>query len=988
MKKIFIGVLFLFGILMISRAQIPDALARSLSGKHKLSEIMPVVEHYYKANPGEDNEEAGKESKMLFWARWAEFWSTKLDADGNFTNYTGRLLQADKDVQQRYRPLTANRSAGNNFTTSTHGSWNPVGPTSTTYNSNNAVGRGLGRVDRIVFHPTDLNTIYIGTPSGGLWKTTTGGTSWSNLTKYLPSMGISGIVVSYADPNTIYLLTGGGDDLYSPWTGNSSYAFTEQFGYMRQSQGVFKSTDDGTTWTQTGDLGTPGSYVGFRLVQDPTSPNTLYAATSVGLYKTTNGGTSWALIHAGLTGDVKVNPLDNRFVYTSGDGTFAWSRDKGVTWNSSTFDFSISGAARIGIAVCPSNRTKVYLLAGAVTGAGTFKGVYLSADTGRTFTRQCNTPNIMGDQANGTGSNTQATYDVDICASQTNSTAIATCGILTWKSVNSGATMTNCTQYFETSGGPFNTTVYTHPDTHCVAYQSNGDLYVGTDGGIWKSTDNGTTWTDISAGLFNSQLYHLDGFAGDINYLLGGFQDNGVNYRKANAGSFEHISSGDGYDVQIDNADKTKGYVTINTSMYSFTGSGSSFSGDLAPSRSCASSFYGRLATKPTNTDVVYIGYCDVFRSPDRGVTWSNKGVNGFWCVTTCPNNSTRVYAAGGDRSYLATGGSFNRSDDEGTTWANIYTTPGFPATPPKITCVAVNPNNSLNVWATFGGFTDGVKVCRSTDGGANWTNISGTLPNFPVYCAACDNSGGIYIGTDIGVYYRSSAGTDWIPYFNYLPHVPVTELIINTANNLIRAATFGQGVWETDLYDGCVADLSLSSTYQGPKMFEAGNSITTTGTYFGGDPTIVFLKAGNYIDFLPGAWIKSDGTYLRAFIQGCGAGIPSRIIPPGDTARFDVSNIVLPAGKESTHPFGVIEVKKINRNIAELTARLPKNGIISIAICEKTGTISGYATHNTGITKGLHHYTYDLSGLQKGVYYVKLFYDGEFVHYQELEVR
>jgi len=189
-KKFLTGATFLICFAAISQAQIPEQLARQLTGKKKLGDIMPVVENYYHNHADENNEEDGRESKMMFWARWAEFWSSKLDANGDFTKYTSRMLQANNDVQQRYHPLSGDNPHLNGVT-STHGSWGLVGPTSTTYNSSNAVGRGLGRVDRIVFHPTDVNTIYIGTPCGGLWKTTNGGTNWSNLTKYLPSIETS-----------------------------------------------------------------------------------------------------------------------------------------------------------------------------------------------------------------------------------------------------------------------------------------------------------------------------------------------------------------------------------------------------------------------------------------------------------------------------------------------------------------------------------------------------------------------------------------------------------------------------------------------------------------------------------------------------------------------------------------------------------------------------------------------------------------------------
>ena len=163
-----------------------------------------------------------------------------------------------------------------------NGGWYFTGPSSTYLNNPDADLLGIGRVDRIAFHPTDPNIIYIGNPSGGVWKTSNGGSGWSCLTNSLPSIGISGIVVDHTNPNTIYVLTGDGDTYLEN-------ALVNLAGYLRLSAGVFVTHDGGVTWEATGAL-SGVEYVGFDLVQHPTDPGMMFAATSDGIYKTTNSG--------------------------------------------------------------------------------------------------------------------------------------------------------------------------------------------------------------------------------------------------------------------------------------------------------------------------------------------------------------------------------------------------------------------------------------------------------------------------------------------------------------------------------------------------------------------------------------------------------------------------------------------------------------------------------------------------------------------------
>src|SRR5687767_9821822 len=189
--------LFFFCAFYSAMAQ--ATLEQSLVGKTRLDDIMPVVDTYFKSQPNESEEEF--ESDYLHWKRWEWYMSGRLGPTGEFVNISEFLLAGlrEKERMQGHSDRNINSS------------WSFIGPTTTPYQNPNAGLNGLGRVDRITFHPTNSNIIYIGTPAGGLWRTIDGGFNWDNLTDHLPSLAVSGIVVSHANPNHIYILTGDGD---------------------------------------------------------------------------------------------------------------------------------------------------------------------------------------------------------------------------------------------------------------------------------------------------------------------------------------------------------------------------------------------------------------------------------------------------------------------------------------------------------------------------------------------------------------------------------------------------------------------------------------------------------------------------------------------------------------------------------------------------------------------------------------------------------
>ena len=187
--------LLLLGIFLIQNlvAQVPAELRQRLIGKTKLQEIMQEVTGYYEqqreAGTAGFETEALHEDEPYRWARWAQELSNRLDQQGRPVNYAARNMAV---VQQRSTPGSVELAYGN---------WNPLGPDSVFYGA--VSGRGLARVDRIAFDPVNAQILYAGTPAGGLYKTTDGGINWTCMSGYIPSLGISGIVESYADPNTI-----------------------------------------------------------------------------------------------------------------------------------------------------------------------------------------------------------------------------------------------------------------------------------------------------------------------------------------------------------------------------------------------------------------------------------------------------------------------------------------------------------------------------------------------------------------------------------------------------------------------------------------------------------------------------------------------------------------------------------------------------------------------------------------------------------------
>jgi len=421
-----------------------------------------------------------------------------------------------------------------------------------------------GRILSIGFHPTNANIMWVGSASGGLWKTTTGGTggpggiSWTYVPTGFPVMGVSSIAVNPTNGDEIYIGTG---EVYNSSPGGSTGA-----GHIRTFRGsygigILKSIDGGITWTKTLDF-TNSSLKGVMdMVINPTTPSNVFAATTDGIYRTTNSGTSWTLIHnVPYSMDLVFKPGDPNVLY-SGSGNFLSAGTgiyKTINANAATPTFSlltspnlpnpISG--KIMLAMSAATPNKIYASIGKDPLSSDVQGLYASTDQGATWAAT-GVANMLG---------TQGWYGHDIAVSQANSNNLIWAELNTFRSTNGGTSTTNTgiwsqwdianTTVGDITEGVGNATNYVHADVHRItpSPHNTNTFFLCTDGGLFRTTDNGATFNTLNGGLNTSQIYaNMTVHPTNANYMLIGLQDNEAAVYEGNPG-FRRIGNlGDGF---------------------------------------------------------------------------------------------------------------------------------------------------------------------------------------------------------------------------------------------------------------------------------------------------------------------------------------------------------------------------------------------------------------------------------------------------------
>ena len=249
-------------------------------------------------------------------------------------------------------------------------------------------------------------------------------------------------------------------------------------------------------------------------------------------------------------------------------------------------------------------------------------------------------------------------------------------------------------------------------------------------------------------------------------------------------------------------------------------------------------------------------------------------GSNGNVALEVGTNNTSRIYATSGSAIQM--------SNDAAVSWSTITGT--LPVGSASITDIAINPDNSPEVWVSMSGYSAGNKVFRSGNAGTTWVNYSGSLPNVPILTIVFEDNNGspddaVFVGTDVGVFYRDATLGDWIPFSNWLPNVPVKDLQIHQAANLITAGTHGRGLWRSATYTDCPPTWTLSGVAAaGYSYYQASDWISSSRTINGGIGAELHFKAANSITLTDGFWAHANSKF-DAVLGACGTGIP---IAPG----------------------------------------------------------------------------------------------------------
>lgn len=783
-------------------------------------DIVKEFDNYWKDRPYEK----GKGYKAF--KRWQWFAEPRVFPSGNL-KFASRgyalekyqeFLNENSNLQQTSNNLSLNSPVAN---------WTPLGP----YGSPS--GGGAGRIQVICANPTNTNSFYVGSAAGGFWMTNNGGISYTTTTDQLGSCGVSDIAINSINTNIIYISTGDRDagDTYST--------------------GVLKSIDGGLTWNNTGLVWqTTQQRRIYRLLINPLNPNTLIVASSVGIYRSLNAGQNWSLISSGNYVDAEYRPNDTITVYAVTGNGLSKSINGGASFAGvSAFPSGIS-ANRLSIAVSRANANYLYVLVS--NNSNGFGGLYRSLNSGTTFSLMSSSPNIFDWSTTGNGTGGQGWYDIAIDASPSNANEIIAGGVNSWKSTNGGASWVLNSHWYGGGGKP-----YVHADLHCVLYTSGTTCYLGTDGGVSKTSNNGQNWTEINGNMNIAQIYKMGLSSNISNRLITGHQDNGSNL--LNGSNWSQIYGGDGMDCFIDwNNNNTLVASTQNGGFTRSINGGANWSA-IVSGLSGTPAWVAPIVQDPISSNTYYCGYKNVFKSTNQGNTWTiisnfNSTLDE---IKVSPLNPNIIFATSSNAIWKTSNG--------GSSWSNIA--PVNIIGNNQITDLTMDNLNPNNIYITLSGYSAGIKVLASYNGGSTWTNYSQGIPNIPINCIVYvkNSPQGLYLGTDVGVYYREANMSNWISYFTGLPNIIVQDLEIYYPTGKLRAATYARGVWETSLYSnptsapvagfntqfspGCVNtalqfnDVSANSPNSWNWTFSGGSPSTSTIQ----SPFITFPTIGIY---------------------------------------------------------------------------------------------------------------------------------------------
>lgn len=689
------------------------------------------------------------------------------------------------------------------------GDWQLVGPTN--------VG---GRVTDIALNPNDPNIFFVGTATGGIFKTTDKGQSWKAVFDEVGRLSIGDLTIAPSNTKILYAGTG---------EANASASSGAFFG-----DGVYKSENGGKSWTNVGL--TESHHIG-RVIVNPFNENHVLAAaagalykksTDRGLYQTKDGGETWEqlLFVSDSTSciDVIMHPQDTNLYYavTWERLRKPWQRDYAGT-TSRIYRTKDGGAnweilnnglprniecGRMGLSIAPSNPNVLYVSITEDEVANSFYGLFKSTNGGDSWRRTNDF--LLGGMYSNFG-----WYFGKTVVAPDNPNRVYVLGVPLYESTNGGNAWERIARDV-------------HVDHHALQmHPKNSNMMVsGNDGGAYLSEDGGKNWTHLK-NLPITQFYECEVAQSADEKYYGGTQDNGT-LMTDNGGldNWRRILAGDGFHVIADPENADILYAEYQWgNLFRSTNGGESFQWALSGvDRNDRNNWNTPIAIDPQNSSVLYYGTNRLYRSTNRAASWQvisddltkglhESGSTRYGTLTTVqvsPLNSTIVYVGSDD-------GNVQMTNDGGVNWTLV--SEDLPNR--YVTSVVCDLQDAQTAYVTYSGYRKFdylPHVFRTQDGGVNWEDISGNLPEVPINDLIIDpkHPNTLYVATDLGVWRQKERGENWQLVGKNLPTTVISDLVIHNKKRTLVAATFGRSIHEFPL-DFVQPNLPTIDTFPSP---------------------------------------------------------------------------------------------------------------------------------------------------------------------------
>ncbi len=745
--------------------------------------------------------------------------------------------------------------------------WAPIGP-APILNGQTAGNLPVsGRVTGIAADPGNANIVYVATAGGGIWEydaratTNPANNAWTPLTDNPTDSSGKPLTDSNGNPAPEFMgAVAVTDATAGPYSRNQIvYAGTGEANNSTDSfygVGILVSVVGGRTWTLTTAGGAFQRETISKIAIDPFDPTggTAYAAVSgrgtngftgnTGIWKTTDFGQTWTNMTgaAGLSkfdswSDVVIDPIQQggkTVLYaaegdpsgTVGNGVYK-SVNGGTTWNLLNGQGAVNGSedGRISLALFDGsyqgkNVNELFVAISQKSGNGS--GLYemlKSTNGGDTFsdlTNKTGLTNYLGKQG---------WYDTTLAISPQNPNYIYAGGAF-----NSFGPTFSGSPLESFDGGDNWTDIATikgvgpHSDDHAVAFDKNGDLLDGNDGGVFKLTNPTDkvkqSWESLNSGLQTIQFVSIAAAVDPTtNNLIvyGGSQDNGTE-KYTGALGWTLLLGGDGGITQVDPNQPNIVYAEYqNLGLNVSNNGGKNFNDITKDIQGSAPKFYAPYVRDASG--FIYYSTNTLNFSKDQGGKWYQIGTPGsnnfnpggpqIHAIAVSPTDNRVVYVSAGNGMFVTRNAqavdAFGNVDPASVTWTQINLPNRSVAF--ALNSIVIDPSvaNGGTAYAVVNSFSTGggKHVYKTTNFGSTWTDISGNLPNTPVWSVLVSPDGKtVYVGTDMGVYSTSNGGTNWARFGTGLPNAQVTQLVYVASKNILVAGTYGRGAWATALTD------------------------------------------------------------------------------------------------------------------------------------------------------------------------------------------